>query len=539
MPDESKRLLVAVFLCLGILFVWQSFFAPEPPPPDAKKEASEETPSGGVHTPPGESAAPTVPESAGPAVSGAESTARFKGQRYEAILTSHGGALKSYKLTDSRFREERNGEEVPIDLVQPGVGLPLEVALEGHESARSKGWHIAEQAKGKFLLSKEQGGLRVTKQLDFDARGWVADVTIGIENRGDQARPVRLSLLMHGRQPPDAPTRGMMTPGVRVWQSVCHANGEIERADHASLKKEEENKTGEILWAGIEDKYFLLAAIPVQGDEKLRCDMQAGPNGALITSISYAKQAVAPGESRSYRLRVYLGPKDLDGLDAVTVEGADPRLGEAVDYGWLRVLCEPMIWLLKWFHGLVGNWGVAIILLTIVVKLLTLYWTQKSMLSMRRMALVAPEIQKLREKYKDQKDRLNQEVMALYKRHGINPLGGCLPMLLQMPIWIALYTTISESVELYRSPFALWIRDLSQPDPYYITPVLLAGLTFLQTKMTPNPSQDAQAKMMMYMMPAMFLFFAMFVPSGLTVYWLVNTLLTMLHQLYMNRRYPR
>ncbi len=183
-----------------------------------------------------------------------------------------------------------------------------------------------------------------------------------------------------------------------------------------------------------------------------------------------------------------------------------------------------------------GNWGIAIILLTLVIKLLTLYWTQKSMRSMRAMQRLKPKIDLLREKFKDDKQRLNQETMALYKVHKVNPLGGCLPMVIQMPVWFALYRTLLNSVELYHSTFIPgWLNDLTSPDPYYILPVAMGIAMFGQQAITPQPLEGTQAKMMKYFMPIMFTVMMLQLPSGLTLYIFINTVLTMLHQYYMNK----
>ena len=536
MPDESKRLLIAVFLCLGILFVWQAFFAPPPPKPgaadaasDAKKPAATDGQASG---------SPAGPAAGTRAPAGPETRLTYRGRRYQAEVSSRGGALGSYRLLGHNYREWRDGKEIPVDLVQSHAALPLEVGLEGPLAIDpGQPWRISQEGEAEFVMVQETAQSRLTKRLRFDLTGWVADLTVRLENRTGHAQPARLTLHVHGRQRPDAPKSGMMTRGVRIWQAACHANGKTERRTYEALSKEEVSQVGDISWGGIVDKYFLLAAIPVGEKQSLRCAMSAGADGEIDAAISYAERRLLPGAAEQYTFRVYLGPKSLEDLDAVSAGGREVRLGDAVDYGRLEKICRPMIWLLKQFQHVVHNWGLAIILLTIAVKLITLYPTHRSMLSMRRMALVGPEMQKLKDKFKNDKDRLNQEVMALYRRHNINPLGGCLPMLLQMPIWIALYTTISESVELYREPFA-YLADLAAPDPYFILPAVLGGLTFLQTRLTPTPSQDPQAKMMSYMMPVMFLFFSLFVPSGLTLYWLVNTLLGMAHQLYLNRRYP-
>ena len=193
---------------------------------------------------------------------------------------------------------------------------------------------------------------------------------------------------------------------------------------------------------------------------------------------------------------------------------------------------------MKLLFRFVGNWGIAIILLTILVKLATLYWTNKSMRSMREMQKLKPKIDVLREKFKEDKQRLNQEMMALYKVHKVNPLGGCLPMLIQFPVWFALYRTLGNAQELYRSGFVGWIGDLTAPDPYYVLPIVMGAAMFAQQMITPQPLEGTQAKVMKYFMPGMFTFMMLWLPSGLTLYIFVNTLLSLLHQWHMNKKDP-
>ena len=211
-------------------------------------------------------------------------------------------------------------------------------------------------------------------------------------------------------------------------------------------------------------------------------------------------------------------------------------MNEAVNYGIFSFLCLPMLWLLKVFFGLVGNWGVAIIFLTVVVKVILLPLTQKSMKSMKAMSKLKPMMDELKKKYGDDKQRLNQEMMNLYKVHKINPMGGCFPMLLQMPIWIALYRMLYSSVELYQTPFIPgWISDLSYRDPYFIMPIVLGIAMFLQQKLSPTTADSQQAKMMMYAMPVFFTFIMLYLPAGLVLYIFVNSILSIGHQLLYNR----
>jgi YidC/Oxa1 family membrane protein insertase len=233
-------------------------------------------------------------------------------------------------------------------------------------------------------------------------------------------------------------------------------------------------------------------------------------------------------------MAAFLGPKILADLDAVTVGGVDAKLGDAVNYGWTEVIARPMLAVLKAVHAVVPNWGLAVIALTVLLKALTWWPTTKSMKSMKAMAKLKPEMDKLKEKHAHDKQAMNLAVMDLYKKHNINPLGGCLPLLIQMPIYIALYSMLGKSVELYHSTFVGWIRDLTAPDPYFVLPVLTGVLMFAQQRLSPTPP-DPQQKAMMYMMPLMFTGMSIFLPAGLTVYILTNTLLTMVQQWWMNR----
>ena len=248
---------------------------------------------------------------------------------------------------------------------------------------------------------------------------------------------------------------------------------------------------------------------------------------------------MSPGGWVKRRFAVYLGAKDLAQLDSVKgPQDVEGRLGETIEFGWFDFLSRPLLMLLKVLHRVSGNWGVAIILLTLLIKLVTVYWSTKSMRSMRQMQRLKPKMDVLREKFKDDKQRMNQELMALYKLHKVSPLGGCVPMLIQMPIWFALYSTLGNAQELYRSGFFGWITDLTAADPYYVLPLLVGGAMFGQQAISPQPMEGAQAKMMKYFMPAMFTVFMMWLPSGLNVYILVNTVLTMIHQWYINKSDP-
>jgi YidC/Oxa1 family membrane protein insertase len=310
--------------------------------------------------------------------------------------------------------------------------------------------------------------------------------------------------------------------------------------------------TGKVRWIGIDEMYFLFAvAMDVKKDVvcRLSDDDHVTAKGklkakaVLMASIFFDDEKLPhKGSVHTWRFKVYSGPKISDELSKVRLGSLNPKLEESIDYGLFWFIGQPMIWMMKQIQKVVGNWGIAIILLTILIKLLTAPLTMKQMRSMKGMADLKPEIDKLKEECGEDKQRFQQEMWALYKSHKINPLSGCLPMVLQMPIYIAWYQALMVSVDLYRAPLFGWIGDLTKPDVAFhvaghgipILPLLMGATMFLQQRMTPTTADNQQAKMMMYMMPAMFTFFMLFLPSGLTLYILTNTVLTMVHQWYMN-----
>jgi YidC/Oxa1 family membrane protein insertase len=267
------------------------------------------------------------------------------------------------------------------------------------------------------------------------------------------------------------------------------------------------------------------------------CNLSAAPDGSMSSVLTVGSRTVAAHGKTEYQLVAFMGPKILAQLDAAQVAGQTAHLGDVLEFrmwGLTEWLERPMLAVLKAIHFVLPNWGVAIIILTILLKAATWFPTQKSMKSMKAMAKLKPEMDKIKARFGDDKNALNLATMELYKKHGVNPLGGCLPILIQMPVYIALYSMLGNSVELYRSPFVLWIRDLTAADPYFVLPLLTGVLMFVQQKTQPTPP-DSQQKMMMYMTPVMFTAFSIFLPAGLTIYILTNTVLTFLQQYLMNR----
>jgi YidC/Oxa1 family membrane protein insertase len=293
-----------------------------------------------------------------------------------------------------------------------------------------------------------------------------------------------------------------------------------------------------VRWAAAGDKFFTIAAVPFpeRPPRERGCKQHALDASRAEVALSFATRSVAPGEKTEYPFIVFAGPKHTNELEAIRPGGEDAKLADVVDVTF-AVLSRPMLALLKQFYRLTGNWGIAIILLTIVVRLVTFYPTHRTLVSAKKMQGLSDKIAALRKKYENDKQKLGVETMNLYKAHGVNPLGGCLPSLIQMPIWIALFSTLNYSVELYHSSFFWYITDLSAKDPYYLAPLLMGSVMFIQMRMSPAGTDPQQQKMMAVMMPVMFTGFSLFLPAGLSIYTLTSYLIGILQQVYVNRKY--
>lgn len=238
---------------------------------------------------------------------------------------------------------------------------------------------------------------------------------------------------------------------------------------------------------------------------------------------------VEPGTTAALTVPLYAGPQEQDKLAKLA-----PGLDLTVDYGWLTVIAVPLFWVLSWFHEWVGNWGIAIILLTVLIKLLFYPLSEASYRSMAKMRVLAPKMQRLKEQYGNDRQRMQQAMMELYKTEKINPLGGCLPIIVQIPVFIALYWVLLASVELRHAPLMLWIQDLAAPDPWFVLPILMGATMIIQTRLNPEPPDPVQAKVMK-IMPIAFSIFFFFFPAGLVLYWLVNNVLSIAQQWHINR----
>lgn len=309
-----------------------------------------------------------------------------------------------------------------------------------------------------------------------------------------------------------------------IWRNILHPQ-------EAAIEKK-----GVINWSGFSDKYFFYGFVP-QNISIQSFSLQDQKGVGFIQRLDLSNKVLVPGESAEYTYSFYAGPKEIPELRKTS-----PELGEVVDYGsWIGPISRLLLMILHFFYSLIPNYGIGIILLTLLVKSALYPLSFKSAVSMRRLQLVQPKMKELRDRYKDDKARLNTEIMALYKQEKVNPLGGCLPILIQMPVFFALYRVFFASIEFRHAEFFGWIKDLSHYDPYFVTPVLMTALMWYQTKITPQPPmmEENEAmqvqRAMMKWMPVVFGAIMIFLPAGLTLYFLVNALLSLIQQLYINR----
>ncbi len=570
--------MVAVALAFGIMLAWSAIFPTEKPDEDevkkAKSEQVEKTDSTGrvIATPDDESTdgsdaqSPTQPdgdkstEPSGDAPAKKVETALgprgdevyydFEFENLSVRFSSYGGSIDSWKLLSERLVDRTGKTDKPEDLirVKDDEFEFLRVWFDDSTFDIPQGaeWTGEKHGSNGLRLTWESKDIRVVKDLTIHAEDYLLEMKVSVELVGAAKAKQSLAVSLYGQQDTDVESGGMFDRVEREWKASCYYGDEIHAKKSKTLEKKGiKKRTGAIKWGGFDHAYFLTAGAIVSGadEERIDCDSYpltkvAGGMGLNLVQSSVELKNGEPGLKST--MVFYLGPKYIKNLRAADeIAGVETKFESSVDLGWLGMISGPLLWLLNFFQGFVGNWGIAILLLTIVVKALTLPWTHKSMKSMKAMARLKPQLEKIKEKYKDDRAKQNVETMALFKSHKVNPMSGCLPMLLQMPIWFALYRALTVAGQLYQAPFIPgWIDDLTLPDPYYVMPVLLTAMMFLQTRMTPSTGSGAQQKMLTYGMPIMFGAFSVFFPSGLTLYIFTNTCFTAAHHLYMHKTDP-
>jgi YidC/Oxa1 family membrane protein insertase len=513
----EKRVIIAVALSIAVLLGFNYLF-PTPAPvknKEAQAPASKAVPATQATSAPSTVPAAPVTPPAPVTASEPERTIVVDTDLYTGVISTHGGVIKSWKL-----KKYKDTSGKPIEMVTVSDGMaPLVVAPEGmdwrtaqnlpykadHESVELAG---SEGQESLSLTCVTPDGRSITKTLTFKNSGY--DVGIDVKTSGIKTYTLYMGEDFGSVSSKEKKAFGHVGP-------LTMLDGEMQKDEPEDIEADK-SYSGAKGWTGVTDKFFMAVVIPAGG---IKAVVGKGPSGMGYTGVIVAQ----PEE----KLLVYAGPKEYDRLKAL-----DQGLSQAVDFGWFTFIAKPLFVSLKYFYSVVKNWGWAIIILTVIVKLLFAPLTHKSQKSMKRMQKLQPLFAELKEKYKGDPQRMNQEMMALYKTHKVNPMGGCLPMLVQIPVFVALYNVLNLSVELRQAPFGLWLTDLSAKDPYYILPVLMGLSMLAMQKMTPSSLDSMQNKIMMFM-PVMLTFMFISLPSGLVLYFTVSNLLSMAQQFYINK----
>ncbi len=536
----DKKSILAIVLSLVVLYTYQIFFV-KPVPPQKTPAKQEVTTA--KDTAPGQPTAPpapmTSPVPGGVLLQSQQKSLDYKEipidtDVYKAVFSTRGGALKSLKLKKYHKSIEKNSALIELVDLKAGMPAPLTLSFAGsdfnvpddalYEAKLATPTQPGEAGRLTFTL-EYPNILRIEKIYKFNLNSYLFDLEVRVSNLTGNTLNQETSLNWYQYVDPQAEedSYGHDGPVTMVGKSIEREN----------VKKIETTKTmgPAVSWGGFESKYFLAAMIP-QNPSLTSLSVAKNAANMVILSMKTPKSIIPPGQTGLANYSLYLGPKDYSLLKARNV-----GLEDSIDFGdWLKWLAMPMLIVLKFlYNSVIPNYGIAIIILTTLIKILFWPLGNKSYRSMKEMQKLQPKMAELREKYKNDKARISQEMMALYKAHKVNPMGGCLPMVIQIPVFFGLYKTLLYAIELRHSPLAWWIQDLSEKDPYYITPLIMGATMFVQQKMTPPAGDPTQAKIMLFM-PVIFTFMFLNFPSGLVIYWLFNNIISIGQQYYINKK---
>ena len=561
--DNEKRTLLAITVSMGILLVYQVFFTPEPKKQEIQNPVNQE-----------ESINISAPKSITPPVLNTQKIAAETSNSYiptdraedniiirtnmlTAVMTKYGARLKSIKLNNykerikppaivnlkNKFFSSKNKKLAPEDLEESKeilypeknpFDMPLRASFITQDGTiyPDSNWSVSSDASNQNLNFTQNNPEKLTIQkiLQFNDDDYRINFTLKFKNDTNQTQSG--SGFVEWAAPlPVGKSGGLFGAAAisDVPRFSYFINDEIEKKNLADIE-EEIIIEGKVAWTAVEEKYFTSTLVPLsENPAQVRASKK---NEDTVTyKLMYPFISLNPGEEKTYTFFLYIGPKDIDILSS-----QNALLEKTIDFGWFDIIAKPLLLSLKYFYKYIGNYGLAIILITIIIKILFWPLANKSFKSMKGMQNIQPEIAKLKEKHADNKEEFAKAQMALYKQYNVNPLGGCLPMLLQIPVFISLYRVLADSIELRHADFiTFWINDLSAKDPTYIAPLLMGASMFLQQKMTPSAADPTQAKMMMFM-PLIFTVMFLSFPSGLVIYWLLNNVLSIAQQLYINKK---
>ena len=557
---EQARLFIAIGISFLIFFLWSMFFAAEPP--EKNKEALQQShPKEQVANQDGsalKSNEKTITETESlpkksefdPSIDRPAKKVQVETKLFKMILSEKGGAITSAVLKKYHEQVQKTSPMKELIHKEAAAGTLLSYLFEQKpqnlsQAVFSVDYHqdlleVKDQPEQVRFQYRTPSNLTIEKIYQFYPDSYLFDLRIILKNDGEQVYQGQLGLELQNALVKGAGRYSFEGPSALI-------NNKLEQISIKNIP-EEGDVSGQIQWLGIEDRYFMTSIIPPensQGHMKLFSDENKLGNQVVLDT-----GGLSPNEKRTYNFKIFMGPKSYSLLKSY-----NNKLDRAINFGWFDFLAKPCLWFMNFIHGYIPNYGIAIVILTVVTR--AVFWplAHKSYKSMGEMRKLQPLMQEIREKYKDDKTRMNQEMMALYRTYKVNPMGGCLPMLIQLPVFFALYRMLYSAIELRHAPFFGWITDLSAPDrlfhfsftiplidklmdPPIGIPVLtlIMGATMLiQQKMTPQAGDPTQAKIMM-LMPVIFTFIFINLSSGLVLYWMVSNIFSIAQQYYTQKK---
>ncbi|MFP5258536.1 MAG: membrane protein insertase YidC [Acidobacteriota bacterium] len=525
---ENKRVILAVALSLAVLVGWNFLFPPAKPAPKpetAVQQPADQTAGAAAPAPKAETLPAFAP------TPGKKITVDTP--LYTAVFNATGGVLEQFSLKN--YRQTIAPDSPLVDLIndKARTKAPLGIILNGSPTWQNVEWSVEggdlkldAAGSGSLVLAGRMGDTVIKRVLTFSGDSYLIDEKFSLSNNSAAPLRDRLSMTVSVDRLSAAGDSYNPTQAAFYGASgLTLESGEKKLIEGVALEKPVE-------WGAVMSNYFLIGIIPETPDLHGKAKFE---DGVFRVALDKDGIEIPAGGRTDLSISYFLGPKVPKYL-----EMAPHKLVASIDYGWFDFVAKPLIKLLHFFYDYVGNYGTAIILLTILIKLIFWPLSQKSYKSMDQMKKLQPLLTQLREKYKDDRTKMNEEMMQLYKTYKVNPAGGCLPMVVQIPVFFGLYQALLHSIELRHAPFIthlpftnmIWLADLSAKDPYYITPLIMGATMFLQQKMTPAPGDPTQAKVMLFM-PVIFTFMFLNFPSGLVVYWLVNNVISIAQQGWM------
>lgn len=535
---DNRRLILLLVFSFSLIMLWDAWQRQNMPkaPPVVAAAGPAAASAGAVPTSTlsaasGSTAVPGVP-APGPVVTPGASSATVKTDLYSANISSQGGDITRFELVKHPATGDKSKRFVLLDngsahiyLAQSGLigeGMPnhkTEWKLAGGDHVLKDG---EQQLELKLEAASSDGG-KIVKTYVFHRGSYKIDVRYEGASAGVNA----YYQLTRDGKPAEGGEGNSLMMGVSTFTgpAVYTEQEKFQKVDFEEILKNKAKfaQKADNGWVAMVQHYFVAAWLPVAGVER---EFYMRSVGADLYSAGVIVPVSADGISE---VSLYAGPQEQDKLEEIA-----PGLNLVVDYGWLTVVAAPLFWVLGAIHKLFGNWGWSIIGLTVLIKAAFFPLSAASYKSMAKMRVLTPKLVKLKEAYGDDKQRLNQEMMSLYKKEKVNPLGGCLPVLVQIPVFIALYWVLLGTVEMRNAPWLGWITDLSVKDPYFVLPLIMGATMFIQTKLNPTPPDPIQAKVMLFM-PIMFTAMFLFFPAGLVLYWVVNNTLSILQQWQITR----